>query len=373
MKILWLLLALAVATPTFAQTPIASAPANVAAIEAPALTTWEFAPDFLRDQSRISWSAPNASGVGQFFVTTINGAGVPTGEVVNLISATNRNWGTVTATFDKKGKLKDQVMSGLLGAMSLGNADSKAEITLSDVSVKTSAKKGFLVKRTFTLKFPNLNGTLVCEYDARGRRQRDILTANSAVRTLNYAYDARGLSQITDGATNFTIERDADGKMRSMSAIENGLLKHSATPIKNSNGAIIGTRIEDYNGGIFQEVNETTREGSDSTKRTSKTSTTSTTPGENGEQTTENKFGFRVNIDSGAPAVAAVEVRTRTLYKNAKIASEELFRNGVLTQRSEFNDNGIVFKVIFFNADGSVASETDLSKTPYVYGGIVRK
>lgn len=112
MKLSLLFVALTAATPTFAQNPIASALVNVLAIEAPVPTTWEFAPDFLRDQSRISWSAPNASGAGEFFATTTNGAGILTGEVVNLLNASNRNCGTVTATFDKKGKLKDQVMSG---------------------------------------------------------------------------------------------------------------------------------------------------------------------------------------------------------------------------------------------------------------------
>ncbi len=373
MKIPFLLLALAAATPALSQTLDAPALAKTPIVEASAPDSWQFTPDFLRDQSRISWSAPNVSGAGEFFVTLTNGAGGPTGEVVNLLSATNRNWGTVTATFDKKGKLKDQLMSGLAGAMSLGNADSKAEITLSDVSVVTSAKKGSLAERTFALKFPNMTGTLVCQYDARGRRQRDILTANGAVRTINYIYDARGLSQIVDGTTNTIIERDADGKMRSMSAMQNGLLARSATPIRGDKGAIVGTRIEDYQSGILREVNETTQQGGKSNRRTSETSSTSTTTGANGAQSTENKFEFRVNINSSTPAVAAVEVRKRTLYRNAKIASEETFRGGVRTQRSEFNDNGVISKVTNFNADGSVASEMDTSAIPYINGEMIRR
>lgn len=78
--------------------------------------------------------------------------------------------------------------------------------------------------------------------------------------------------------------------MRSLSAIQNGLLTRSATPVKNEKGAIIGTRIEDYSGGILQEVNEWTREGGASNRRTSETSSTSTTTGENGQQSTESKF-----------------------------------------------------------------------------------
>ena len=374
MKTAIFLLALIAATPTLAQTPDARIPAAPVAVAAPAPSNWEFAPDFLRDQTRISWSAPNANGAGKFFVTTTDSAGIPTGEVVNLLSKTGKNWGTLTATFDKKGRLKDQVMDGLLGAMSLGNSDSQANMTLSDVVVKTNAKKGSISKRTFTLTFPSLTGALVCTYDARGRRARDVFTPTvGAARTINYVYDARGLSQIGDGATTTTIERDANGKMRALSAIQSGLLTRSATPLKNDKGAIIGTRIEDYSGGILSEVNEITREGGQP-NRTSETSSSNVTTDANGQQTTENKFEFRVDINPPkTPAVAAVEVRTHSVYKNAKISSEEIYRDGILTRRSEFNANGVIEKLTDFNADGSVASELDSRAIPYADGskGIV--
>lgn len=373
MKNLFFLLALTAATPTFAQTPDAPAIVKPADVAAPAPTVWNFSPDFLRDQSRISWTAPNTTDNNEFFVTTLDNAGVATGEIIKLLGNNNRNWGTVTATFDKNGKLKDQVLTGLLGTTSLGNADSGAEMTPADVSVKTNAKKGSLSKRTFTLKFPDLKGTLVCEYDASGRRQRDVLTANGAVRTINYVYDARGLSQISDGATNTTIERDADGKMRSVSALQNGLLVRSATPVKDDKGAIIGTRNENYNGGILAEVNEITSEGGAKPSRTSQSSSDRTTY-ENGQPSNEKKFEFRVDISPPrTPAVAAVEVRKRTLYRNAKIASEETFRDGKLAQRSEFNDNGVIAKTTNFNADGSIASVLDASVIPYANGAIIRR
>ena len=383
MKILISLLALTAATSgvaavAVAQNPVAPAVANAPKIEESAPANWEFAPDFLRDQTRISWGAPTKDNANAFFVTTTDGAGVPTGEIINLVSSRGRNWGTITATFDKKGRLKDQVMSGILGANSLGNADSQAEIRTSDVVAKTNAKKGAISKRTFTLKFPDLTGTLICIYDARGRRQSDVFTPTvgapnaGAARTINYAYDARGLSKISDAATNYSIERDADGKMRSLSAIQNGLMVRSAMPIKDDKGAIIGTRSEIYAGGILQEVNEITREGG-VTNRTSATSSSTTTTDANGGQTTENKFEFRRDVGSRAPAVAAVEVRKHTVYRNTKIALEEIFRDGVLTRRSEFNANGVIEKVTEFNADGSVASALDASKIPYVDGGIIRR
>ena len=159
--------------------------------------------------------------------------------------------------------------------------------------------------------------------------------------------------------------------MRALSATQNGLLTRSARPIKDDKNVIIGTRIEDYASGILQEVNEITHEdGKDN--RTSESSSTTTT-NENGQQTTENKFELRMNVGPRAPAVATVEVRERTLYKNAKIATEELFRDGVLTQRSEFNDNGVIAKTTDFNADGSIASEIDSSVIPSANGGIIGK
>ena len=379
MKFSITLLPLMLCAPALAQTPQITA-SIVAPQVASAAPTWEFAPDFLRDQTRVSWSAPSGSGANEFFVTTINGEGVPTGEVVNLLSSAGKNWGTITAIFDKKGRLKDQVMSGLLGATSLGNSDSQAKMVVSDVDIKTEAKKGLLTKRTFTLKFPDLVGTLVCNYDARGRRQRDVFTPTAGTpgagvaRAINYVYDARGLSAMSDGTTNFTIERDVDGKMRSLSAIQNGLLTRSATTIKGDKGAILGTRTETYAGGILQESNEVTREGGTSNSRISETSSSTTTDG-NGGQTTENKFEFRMDIGPKAPVKPVVEVRKHTVYRNTKTALEEIYRNGILTQRSEFNDNGIIEKVTSFNADGSVASTVDTSKIPYAdgSGGIIRR
>ena len=378
MKKLVILLALAAATPALSQTPDAGARTETPATENVAFAAWEFTPDFSRDQNRIVWSAPDENGAREFFATTTSGAGEPVSETISFLDARVGKLKTLNATFDKKGRLQNLFWSdGLLADNSLNKPTAQTELNVGNVSLQTSANKGLLKQRIFKLDLPNLKGTLTSDYDARGRRQRDTFSRQMAdsrrgVYAVNYLYDARGLSQITDGTTTTTIERDADGKMRALSAIQNGLLTRSATPIKNDKGAIIGTRTEDYASGVLQEVNELTREGGAKNSRVSQSSSDKTIY-ENGQQSNKKKFEFRVDISPPrTPDVAAVETRKRTLYRNAKIATEEIYRGGVLTQRSAFNDNGIIAKITNFNADGSVASETDASAIPYANGGIIR-
>lgn len=363
MKIPVLLLALAVATPALAQTPDAPAAPRTLYAHMELPTLWEFSPDFLRDQNNITWFMSLSA---QFSAMT-TGTGIPKSETI-LFS--NKPWKVTViskATFDKHGNLqKQESLDGKYNSFE----ETPNPIIYRPLSLQTSVNKGRLARRVLTLDTGQSKNFLTCDYDARGRRQRDVFTASDGTsRTVNYFYDAQGLSKITDGAANILIERNKNGQMRSLSATQNGLLMRSATPIKDDKGAIIGTRIEDYNSGILQEVNEITQE-SGATKRTSQT-LSDTTSFINGQQTNERKFEFRMDIGSNSSDVAAVESRKRTVYKNAKIATEELFRNGVLTQRSEFNDNGVIENVTSFNADGSVVSAVDLAihQVPYVDGG----
>ncbi len=362
-----------------AQNPVAPAVATAPAIEQSAPAQWELAPDFLRDRNRIVWSVPKENGAQEFFVTTTDGSGAPSDEIVSFPANNGPGYSTHTIRFDKSGALQALEVYDVFGnkpvlVMPIFN-DGIIPIAVKNsfVSLESVVANKRLAKRTFALDFPQFKGTLTSDYDERGRRQRDILSADGAVRTINYIYDARGLSQITDGATITKIERDAGGKMRALSAIKNGLLTRSATPIKGDKGAIVGTRTADYASGILQEVNEVTQEGGAPNNRVSQTSSEAT-KFENGGQTTEKKFEFRLDISPPrTPAVVAVEVRKRTIYKSSVIATEEIYRDGVLTRRSEFNDNGVIAKTTDFNADGSVASELDASKSPYANGGIIRR
>ena len=367
MKNLVLLLALAAATPALSQTPDAPTVVNSPVAEANLSVTWEFTPDFLRDRNTIVWNM-----AGSIYTAVTTGAGVPQSETIFFANQKGEFVAFARDEFDKTGKL---------GKMGQPDANSAPFVptTTSDnksaLSLQTTFDKKQLKRQFFALDFASGKRTLTSHFDARGRHSSDVFADENGkpLRTIQYIYDAKGLSKITDGAANFIIERDADGKMRSVSATQNGLLARSATPIRNDKGAIIGTRIEDYQSGILQEVNEITREGGDKSSRVSQTSSDKTVY-ENGQQSNEKKFEFRVDISPPkTPAVAAVEVRKRTLYKNAKIATEELFRNGVLTQRSQFNENGIIENVTDFNADGSVASEVDTRKVPYANGGITRR
>ena len=370
MKILPLLLLWA--APALAQTPDITAPL-VAAPEVKAAQlspTWEFAPDFRLDQNQIIWRTNSAADGIAFFSATTNAAGVMTGQTIRFVDSSGQPLGSFFIAFDKRGRAQKQQLLDPGGMPTLGIGNSLP-------LVATTPEDGPMSRQVFT--FPGANGAtvLTADYDARGRRQRDVLTDNAGatVRTINYVYDAKGLRRIEDGVSRLTIERDANGKMRAMSIVKNGLLTRSATPLRDEKNKVIGTRIEDYSGGILQEVNEITVEGGAKNSRTSQ-SFSDTTTVENGRQTNKQTFDYRIDVGgTKKPAKPAIEVRKHTTYRNATIATEEIYRAGVLTQRSEFNDNGVIEKLTNFNADGSIATSIDTNKIPYADGtqGIIRR
>ena len=369
MKILSLLLLLA--APALAQTPDATPPI-VAAPEVKAAQlspSWDFAPDFRLDQNQIIWRTNSAADGIAFFSATTNAAGVMTGQTIRFVDSSGQPLGSFFIAFDKRGRAQKQQLLDPGGMPTLGIGNSLP-------LVATTPEDGPMSRQVFT--FPGANGAtvLTADYDARGRRARDVLAKDAkTLRTINYFYDAKGLSRIEDGASRLTIERDVRGKMRAMSIVENGLLLRSATPLRDEKNKVTGTRIEDYSGGVLQEVNEIYLEGGAKDSRISQ-SFSDTTTVENGQQTNKQTFDYRIDVGgTKKPVKPAVEVRKRTTYRNATIATEEIYRDGVLAQRSEFNANGVVEKITDFNADGSIAAAIDTGKVPYVgaYGGIIRR
>ena len=232
MKNLVILLALVAATPAVAtvavaQTPDAPAPVVTPAIEAPAPDKWEFTPDFLRDQNRIVWHF----GAHLFSAITTD-AGVNKSESIYFTGESGPVIAVSKTYFGKRGELqKQELLNGSMNPLA-GTPDS---IVGSTLSLQNVIDIGMLNRRVLTINSPTDKRTLTVNYDARGRRANDIFADENSkpLRTINYIYDARGLSKIIDGTSISTIERDAKGKVRSLSAIENGLLVRSSTPIKD--------------------------------------------------------------------------------------------------------------------------------------------
>ena len=363
-------LLLLMATPALAQTPeVAPAPvvAEAKSVEAAMPQVWEFAPDFLRDQNRISWRLPS----GDLFLATTTGAGIPKSETIYFPGEQGRRIATANTFFDKRGNIyKQELLNGNLTPI-------QSEPTLirqGELRLQTKAENGKLRSRILTLDSAMGQSTLTSDYDARGRRVADVLADKNghSIRTIRYLYDAKGLSAIEDSALRSMIERDNKGRMISVSAMSGGLLQRHAAPLRGDKGDVIGTRIEDYSGGILREVNETTQEGGAPKNSRISQSSSDKIIAENGQQSNEKKFEFRVDISPPKqPATASAEIRKRMIYRAGQVATEELFRDGQLTQRSEFNGNGVIAKLTTFNADGSVANVIDASLIPYVNGGMM--
>ena len=375
------ILLLLMATPALAQTPeVAPAPvvAEAKSVEASMPQMWEFAPDFLRDQNRISWRTDDGS---EFFGTLTTGAGVLVSETIGFPDVGGKTMAMLTTKFDKSGQLqrvelRDTTQKLFMVQTEFTDRTTPIAVKGSTVSQQGVMANGMLVQRTLTLDFPIGKNTLTSDYDARGRRVTDTLADKNGqpIRTIRYLYDAKGLNAIEDGAIRSMIERDNKGRMISVSAMSNGLLQRHAAPLRDDKGNVTGTRIEDYSGGILREVNEITQEGGAPRNSRLSQSSNEKTIFENGQQSNEKKFEFRVDISpSKQPATASAEIRKRMIYRAGKVATEELFRDGQLTQRSEFNGNGVIAKLTTFNADGSVANAIDTSAIPYADGGIIRR
>ena len=360
---------LLLATPALAQVPAIPVVPAVSATkpaEAKLSPTWEFAPDFLRDQNQIIWRASSAPKALAFLVMSTNGAGLPLKQTLQFVDITGQMpMGTLAVTYDKSGKMQKQELRDPSGMPMLGIGNGLP-------LVETTLEPNNAMRQVFLFLTGDGDVTLTSDYDARGRRTRDVLTLGAqTLRTLIYVYDAKDLSAIEDGATRLTIERDASGKMRSMSAIQNGLLTRSATPLRDDKNNVIGTRTENYSGGVLREVNEITLEGTTPKNSRVKQSFGDTTTVENGQQTTRQTFDFRMDVSP--PKTPVVEVRKRTIYRNAKIVAQEIYRDGVLTMRDDFGADGMLAKTTNFDADGSVASTFDAPKSTYADGSIIRR
>ena len=383
MKIPLLLCVLFLGAPLRAQTP-APAP-DVKALEtaAAAPQRWQFTPDFLRDQNQISWRiAPEFEDA--LLVTTTTNTGVTTGETVNFPDENGVTLAVLTATFDKKGQLQKQQLRDKQGKVLQTQTGFDAIVPLSVpgsiVGLATSVTGGTL-KRRFAIGYRNLPIVLVAQSDERGRRTHDDFGPLSAGQnqTVDYIYSARGPEKITvsgDNAATLLFDRDDTGKTRAVRATQNAVLTRFSAPIRDEKGDISGTRTETYRGGILSEATEDYLEGiraPDPNRPREKF--TERTLNENGAPVTERKYEWSADI--GGPKTAR-ETRARltkhTVYAGAKPVSEEMARDGVLTQRIEFNGNGLITKLTTFKADGSVESVLDFAKaSSFADGGVIRK
>ena len=382
MKILLLLGTLILGAPVWAQTENAVPPAAPQAVESPQ-QSWDFTPDFLRGQHQISWRlAPKFE--DDLLVSTLTDDGVTVSEVIRFPDADGQTVATLTANFDKKGRLQKQELRGAQSKLLQTQTDFNKSVPISVpgsmLSLQTIVSQGTLKERVLSIGLPNSPLSLRSKYDERGRRTRDDFRklAGGHNQSVDYLYNARGLETITvsgDNAATLSIERDDKGKMRAVHVLQNGLLARFAAPLRDSKGKVSGTKIESYSGGILSETSETYLEGDEPLDpNRPRGNFTERTITENGEQKTERKFDFSVGI--GKPKVAAAarpRILKRTVYASAKLSFEEISRDGVLRQRTDFNSNGVIFKLTQFNADGSVASTLDMTKVPYVDGNIIRR
>lgn len=382
MKTALLLCALFFGAPVWAQNQTVAP--LVAPQTEPLAQRWEFTPDFLSGQHQIAWRiAPDFE--DNLLVATLTDAGVTTSEIINFPDAGGKTVAVLRATFDKKGQLQKQELRDAQGQVTQRQTDFEKSAPLSVensvLSLQTIVAKGVLQTRILSLNLPNLPTALSSRYNEHGRRTSDewIYQTKGRGQRVTYDYNARGLEKITvtgDNAATLSVERDAKGKTRATRLTRNGLLEQSVAPLRDLKGNVIGTRVENYRSGILSETLETYLEGDEplDPNRPRPTFSERTTT-EGGQQTTEKNFDFSVGIGKPIAAPARALIAKRTVYAGAKPTYEEIARDGVLTQRSDFNDNGVISKVTQFNADGNVASTFDVAKIPYADGaqGIIRK
>ena len=296
-----------------------------------------FNADFDQVQNHIIWKGVSDDGQNKidFFVYDSGNKGVPLAETIAFFDENKRSLATLNVSFDETGKIQNQE---LLGADDKPMATEGRNMNLltvagSGISVETTVKAGWLRQRVFTLKFPTWNGVLTSDYDERGRRARDVFSSSTAEQPsiITYSYEERGLNAVKAAASNdngeirIEAQRNEAGENIRTRMFYNGELRLIATPLRDEQGKVNGSRTENYDGGEVSDIVEIRGQ-------------------------TEGDVVSTTLTQTDAKGV----IQERQLQTEGRTIFVEEFENGKLRQRVDFDKNGEPLFVTHYKDDGSV-------------------
>ena len=350
MKIPLLLTLLALAAPALAQTPaapvagapvagapVAGSPAAAAA-ETARPVEFDFNAEFDRLENKIVWRSVSLDGAvrNEFFVHNSGNRGVPLFETIQFLDAGQQPIAVLKVRFGADGKLAQQEFTTAAGAplkQPVPHGEQPLQVDGSGISLQTFVGDGFLKRRVFTLKYPNWSGILSCDYDASGRRLKDVFASSTSPQpnTVFYQYDKKGLSRVVVSATDDNPEtrvlmaRQDNGQLREMRAIQDKNLVVVSTALRDDKGQLLGSRTENYREGALSDITELRM----STEGTSTT------------------FTLTQSDPKGV-------MQRRQTQVNGITVSSENFQDGHVRERVDYNPQGEPQFVTRYNPDGKI-------------------